>query len=224
MDLDPAPRFAAAASSAAIPDLKRGIALEAPPRRLSPAMWLQVTFGRFHCGFGAVFSFPLLTMPLMDQGPLPVLFVSIFPIIGMTMFVFGVRKGLRGVRLLREGMLGYGTFVDEKPTSTKINDVTVMEMRFRFNDDTGRERFAVTRTHLTAPLRDQAAEPLLYERGDDARRPAGAPAHRRRQARDRGPRLARRRPAGGGARHGDRQRRGRRRPRLVADVAVQKSS
>lgn len=155
-------------SSAAIPDLKRGVSLDAPPRRISPLLWLQVTFGRFHCGFGAAFSFPVLAMPFMiGEAPLPAMVIGVFPFVGAVMFISGMRKGLRGVRLLGEGRLGFGALVDETKTSTQINKVDVMELRFRFVDDTGSERFVVARTHLTAPLRDQAEEPLLYERGDD---------------------------------------------------------
>lgn len=158
---------AKASSSAAIPDLKRGIALGAPPRAISRLLWLQVVFGRFHCGFGAAFSFPLLMLPILATVSPVGLVSGVFPLVGISMFIVGMRKGLRSARLLREGKLAQGTFVDQKPTNVQINKIPVMEMRFRFIDDAHRERFALARTHLTAPLRDDAEEPLLYERGDD---------------------------------------------------------
>src|SRR5687768_9557045 len=100
-------------TSVAIPGPKLG----APPRRVSALYAVHVVLGDFFCWFGAVFCIPAAFVPIAarDAG-LVALVVAIFPAVGGTLFVLGVKKGLRGLRLLRTGVEGTGQLAGSTPT------------------------------------------------------------------------------------------------------------
>ena len=92
-----------------------------------------------------------------------VLFVAVFPFIGMLFLAGGLRRSLRGDRLLRVGKLAFGKFMSSRATNTQINDRRVYELTFEFTSDDGMSHTIKTRTHLPEKLRDDEAEPLLYD-------------------------------------------------------------
>jgi hypothetical protein len=92
-----------------------------------------------------------------------VLFVLIFPLVGLFMAVPGLLKGMRAVRLLRTGELGWGQLVAKEETNVEINEQTVYRLTFQFEDARGNIREAVTKTHRPHELEDDAEEPLLYD-------------------------------------------------------------
>ena len=104
----------------------------------------------------------------LGRKPMPseTLVVLVFPIAGLGILLSGLRKGLRGIRLLRRGMLATGRLASKTATNTKINDQTVYSLRFKFQTVDGRWAETRARTHLVDRLTDDAEEPLVYDAGD----------------------------------------------------------
>ena len=101
------------------------------------------------------------------------LVTGVFPMIGLVFMAFGIRKGIRGARLLRYGKQATGTLVSQEPTRIEVNDQPVFEFTFEFEVE-GEGLFeVVARTHLTERFageesddEDGVREPLLYNPHD----------------------------------------------------------
>ncbi|MGE3854323.1 MAG: DUF3592 domain-containing protein [Planctomycetota bacterium] len=96
-----------------------------------------------------------------------VMFVLIFPLIGVCMLVRGTRYGARASRLLAVGKTAQATLVSKEATGTKINDQTVYKYTFRFVDEAGQEQTVVSKTH-TGELEDDSTETVLYDPSNPA--------------------------------------------------------
>ncbi len=101
--------------------------------------------------------------------PLWTLFVLVFPAIGLIFVSFGLRNGLRAIRLLARGRPARGKLVEKRATNTSINDRTVYALTFEFHDGLIRRRMTA-KTHLTARVEDEEEEDLLF----DAWKPSNA--------------------------------------------------
>ena len=88
--------------------------------------------------------------------------VGIFPIIGLIFIIAGMRRGVKGNRLLKNGKIGQGRLVDKSPTNTRINNRTVFKLTFEFEADDGMPYRAIAKSHLTDNLEDEPWEQLLY--------------------------------------------------------------
>ena len=98
-----------------------------------------------------------------------VLFVAIFPLIGLAILIPSTVMGLKRNRLLREGMLAMGTLKSKEATNMTVNKRRVFELRFDFTARDGQQHEAVARTSDTARLEDEAQEPLLYDPNEPSR-------------------------------------------------------
>ncbi len=98
------------------------------------------------------------------------LFPIIFPVLGLCFMTMGVRKGIKGNRLLTIGRQGTGRLKSKVATSTKINKRPVYKLTFEFTTPDGSKHEAIGKTHMPEKLEDEAQEPLLY----DPLRPANA--------------------------------------------------
>ena len=102
----------------------------------------------------------------------------IFPVVGLSFIIFGIRKSLKGIWLLRNGKSANGVLVSKEPTNTQINKQTVYKYTFDFVADDGRTYQAIAKTHdhsrflgeenLEDELKDVEhldgiVEPLFYE-------------------------------------------------------------
>lgn len=101
--------------------------------------------------------------------PWVVLIVAVFPTVGLCFMLVGLRNGFLYARLLRHGVLAYGTLESKEPTSTKVNEQPVWKLTFAFTDGEGRTHRVSHSTHETAELEDQAQERVLYLPEDPAR-------------------------------------------------------
>ncbi|MDE2292514.1 MAG: hypothetical protein KGL53_10565 [Elusimicrobia bacterium] len=90
------------------------------------------------------------------------LFVVIFPVIGLVILAFGLRKALRGIRLLRRGMLATGRQSGMAPTNTTVNGRVVYELTYAFKTASGEERTVKARSERPEGF-DEAAEPVVYD-------------------------------------------------------------
>jgi hypothetical protein len=95
--------------------------------------------------------------------PIFVLFVVLFPLIGLCFMLAGFRKGRKAVRLLANGEQALGVLKSKESTSTRINDRPVYKLTFEFTDQTGQTHEAMAKTHEPERLQDDADEPLLYD-------------------------------------------------------------
>ena len=91
-----------------------------------------------------------------------VLFVLIFPIIGLVGIVFGIKKSLCRIKLLKYGRLTKGKLISKVPTNKRINDQTVCKFTFHFKDVLGNKFFVSEKTHLLHLLDGDAEKRLLY--------------------------------------------------------------
>lgn len=155
---------------------ENSIRLAGPAREVPHAAKLQFLFGGFYNQFGWAwtgFSSIHVRVFLIEglrKGTFewPMLFIILFPAIGLTMMAVGVRKGLRALRLLTHGIPAQGRFVGQTRTNVQINDTPVMAMTFEFKTVDGRTARCVAKTHETRELRDDAEEPLVYDPEDPA--------------------------------------------------------
>ena len=95
-------------------------------------------------------------------------FVLIFPIVGLAIAIPQLVAGRRAVRLLRHGVETRGRLVRKEATNVTVNKRPVMALTFRF-DVGGRTHGATVKTLNTAPLEDDAEEPMLYDPYDPSR-------------------------------------------------------
>ncbi len=100
-------------------------------------------------------------------GPL-VLLVGIVPLGGAIVAIISLRSGLRGRRLLCDGLLTTGKLVSRDATNTQVNDQVVYKHTFDFVANDGRTYQVVGWTSTTL-LTDEAEEVLVYGSADPAR-------------------------------------------------------
>ena len=90
------------------------------------------------------------------------LFVLVFPIVGLAFALWPLRVARKNLRLLRHGVETRGTLVDKRTTKVEVNDIPVMALTFAYDVD-GRRYTATVKTLDPAPLEDDEREPMLYD-------------------------------------------------------------
>jgi hypothetical protein len=101
----------------------------------------------------------------MRRKPLPlfgIVLAFLIALVGVTLAVFGSRRGRRALALLRDGEVTRATLVDKQPTNFYINEQQVFRMRFQFEAADGRSWDVVAKTHRPQILEDDATEQVLY--------------------------------------------------------------
>jgi hypothetical protein len=92
-----------------------------------------------------------------------VLFVVIFPAIGLALLIVFTRIGTKRNELLRDGVFTTGVLKSRRPTNMTVNKRPVFELIFEFKTRDGRKCEATARTTDPSRLEDEAQEPLLYD-------------------------------------------------------------
>ncbi len=103
------------------------------------------------------------------------LFAMIFPSVGLCFIFFGLKKGMKGCKLLKTGKLAVGKLISTTRTNTQVNKQTVYKFTFQFTADDGQNYKATAKSHerhlfageddLEVPENANAndvLEPLLY--------------------------------------------------------------
>lgn len=98
-----------------------------------------------------------------------VVFVGVFPLVGLALALGGVRRGLRHARLLREGEPAKGKLVGQRGTGVYVNKQPVIEYTFSFRTRSGEERTASVKTSEAGKILDEREEPLFYDPRDPDR-------------------------------------------------------
>jgi len=92
-----------------------------------------------------------------------ILFVLVFPGIGLAFVAGTVAVGIKANRLLAHGQLARGTVTDKRPTGTRINNRMVYKLTFEFEAGDGRRYQATAKSAEPERLEDERREPLLYD-------------------------------------------------------------
>ncbi len=92
-----------------------------------------------------------------------VLFVVIFPLVGLGILIPSTIMGRRRSSLLRNGYFTTGTLKSKSPTNMTVNRRRVFALTFEFVARDGRHHETVAHSSQTERLEDEAQEPLLYD-------------------------------------------------------------
>jgi hypothetical protein len=84
----------------------------------------------------------------MSESKWTMLLTLIFPVVGLAFIVSGMRKAVKGNRLLSNGKQAVGVLISQEPTNTRINDQPVYKFTFEFTADDGEYYRAVAKTHV----------------------------------------------------------------------------
>ncbi len=87
--------------------------------------------------------------------------VLIFPVIGIIMLYFSLKKNIKYLRIIKTGKLAYGTFLRFESTNVKINNRRVYRYFFEFSDANQKKYMVAGQTH-TERLSDETQELLVY--------------------------------------------------------------
>jgi hypothetical protein len=110
------------------------------------------------------FSLPVhYFWPEVELSLLSLVFVALFPLLGLVLALRGIPRGVRRIGLLRSGRPALGRLVDRRETNVTINDEPVIALTFEFTTEDGATTRVVERTHRPQLLVDDAEEPLLYD-------------------------------------------------------------
>jgi hypothetical protein len=99
--------------------------------------------------------------------PAFVLFVLIFPIVGLGFIVFAIRQNLKAIKLLEIGEFTRGTLCSKEATnaSVKINNTTYPVYKYSFEFDAGgRTHSAICKTHQAWLVEDEEREIILFDK------------------------------------------------------------
>lgn len=144
--------------------------LEPPPRHVPVLLRVRLLCGDDLALFGWLFlAFslpgPYFIWPERDLSLFSLVFVVLFPLLGLVLALRGIPRGLRRINLLRSGRPALGRLVDRRETNLTINDEPVIALTFEFTTEDGATARVVERTHRPQLLEDDAEEPLLYDAG-----------------------------------------------------------
>lgn len=102
----------------------------------------------------------------MSKGmvPLWILFVLIFPIIGISFLSVNILKALKNIQLLKNGSITKGRFIRKEATNVSINKRRVYKLFFEFEAEDGQTYEAIAKSHRYHNLIDEEEETLFYNR------------------------------------------------------------
>ena len=91
-----------------------------------------------------------------------ILALSIFPLIGLAFFIYGLRGALQNLYVLENGEIALGKFLHSEKTMIRINRKRVMKLYFSFTDKDGKEQQTSAKTRYTHKLLDEPLKMLVY--------------------------------------------------------------
>lgn len=90
------------------------------------------------------------------------LFIFIFPFVGIVFLVISLIKGRKNISLVKNGFLTKGSVTNKEATNVRINNRTVYKVYFDYTANDGVQRRAFTRTHQPEKVEDEEKEQLLF--------------------------------------------------------------
>ncbi len=100
--------------------------------------------------------------------PWMVMFVLIFPVIGLIFMVYSFRRNSKHVDLLNQGVFARGKLLNKERTNVEYNKMPVYKYTFEFTANDGMTYQATGKTHLTHLLEDEETERVIYAPNDPA--------------------------------------------------------
>ncbi len=94
--------------------------------------------------------------------PWILLFLLIFPTVGLAFFIPPIVSGAKKIKLLRSGEITGAISISSSPTNTSINNVPVMKYSYEFRDRLGVVYTGASKALPTEKIGDETAEPILY--------------------------------------------------------------
>lgn len=95
---------------------------------------------------------------------------AIFPLIGLIFIILSMRRALKNIHLVQNGILTYGKVIRTEATKSTVNNKRIYKVFFQFKSHDGNLHEAFNKTHQTYNLGDEEKEPLVY----DAQNPSKA--------------------------------------------------
>jgi len=92
-----------------------------------------------------------------------VVFVIIFPLIGLGILTSGIRYGIKANRLLSQGKIAFGKLNSTEFTGASVNERPILKLTFGFRSEDGLDWEVIAKTHEPEDLQDETEEPLLYD-------------------------------------------------------------
>jgi hypothetical protein len=90
-------------------------------------------------------------------------FVLLLPIIGLSIICYKIFRSLKILRLLQNGEVGKGYFIEMEPTGMVINGKPVMKLHYQFTANDGEIHDAFVKTCNTKKLTDASLKPFFYD-------------------------------------------------------------
>ncbi|BDS14430.1 DUF3592 domain-containing protein [Aureispira anguillae] len=94
-----------------------------------------------------------------------VVFVLVFPFLGLIFILGGFRANWKALHLIINGVFTRGKMLGYKATNTEINDQTVYAYEFEFSVR-GKKYISKCKTHLTERVEDEELEKIIYDLND----------------------------------------------------------
>jgi len=143
----------------------RIVHLAPPPRRVPLPVACSAMLG-LTGGIGAAFLIMGMLFVWLFVGdpaaPLWVLFVLIFPVVGVALFATATVRGLRHVALLRRGEVAAAQKISERATNTSVNDQPVIEYAYEFRAGDWQIYKGASRAISSEEIGNEVGEPVLY--------------------------------------------------------------
>lgn len=94
--------------------------------------------------------------------PWILLFLFVFPTVGLSLFIPPLVSGAKKIKLLRSGEITGSSKISSTPTNTSVNNVPVMKYTYEFRDRLGRMYTGASKALPTENIGDESSEPILY--------------------------------------------------------------
>lgn len=99
---------------------------------------------------------------LSTFSPWVLLFILVFPVVGLAIFIPTLISGWKKIKLLRFGEITGVESLSSTPTNTTVNDIPVMKYSYTFRDQMGRVFNGHSKSLPTEKIGDEEREPVLY--------------------------------------------------------------
>jgi hypothetical protein len=90
------------------------------------------------------------------------LFIVIFPVVGICLIRWGMKRGIKSLRLLTHGQTAIGSLTRKERTGVEINDEPVYRFYFTFKAADGREYEMSDTSHVLTATPGEHQEKILY--------------------------------------------------------------
>ena len=95
--------------------------------------------------------------------PIYVALIVLFPFAVLLILFFALKKNLKAIALMKNGEIGYATFLRMEGTNVRMNNRQVMRVFYEFEDKNGKKHTFSFKSHEPEKITDEAREMLFYD-------------------------------------------------------------